>query len=704
MKISINTPLNNSTTLNTPPRSPISYLLHAIPLLWSDARSAGWLTITLTILLSLNATAQNIGINTATPDASSIMDITANNRGLLIPRVALTAVNLAAPVTSPALSLLVFNTNTIVGANGVKPGYYYWDATKWVGIGTGSAWDLLGNAGTSAGTNFIGTVDAQDIVFKTNGLENARILNTNGNVGIGTTTPVRTLDVNGSGVNIFSTGINTVIDMQVTSSHLYRTQADGNGYSIYDITAFPFVPRIAFSNNGNVAINSGVPANNTLEITHGTAGNSGLRFSNLPNVGVLSTNASGDVVPNTTPNPANALFWGLTGNSGTSAGTNFIGTTDAQSLVFKTNGVENMRILNTNGNVGIGTIAPTAQLNLVSELLTNRGISISQYSNAANVGASLRFQFGRGTALSPLNVQGGDILGSLIFMGYNGTSFAPNSTPSGIQSIATENFTAAANGSNLIFNTVNNSTTLGTEKMRISENGNVGIGTNAPGAKLDVAGVVLFANNKGSLSYFNPVGYDQTEVAAIGVSTSLSLVTNGVSKLNITPMGNVGIGTTTPTSKLAIVGDIQIIDGTEGLGKVLTSDATGKGSWVAPAYKYPNTFANGNTATVFSVPSPSGGFVITSAPLVITKAGVYKIKGNAPISMTTGPGNFFYGALEDAGNTRAYEIIDDRAINTVINTIEYLPIGTYHFKIWTFGSSTITVNGINLLAEALFLE
>jgi len=45
--------------------------------------------------------------------------------------------------------------------------------------------------------------------------------------------------------------------------------------------------------------------------------------------------------------------------------------------------------------------------------------------------------------------------------------------------------------------------------------------------------------------------------------------------------GNVGIGTTTPTAKLHVNGTIKITDGTQGAGKVLTSDASGKGTWQA---------------------------------------------------------------------------------------------------------------------------
>jgi trimeric autotransporter adhesin len=56
--------------------------------------------------------------------------------------------------------------------------------------------------------------------------------------------------------------------------------------------------------------------------------------------------------------------WNLKGNTGTTPGTHFIGTTDPQSLVFKSNGSEGMR-LNTSGNIGIGTPSPNARLNIM---------------------------------------------------------------------------------------------------------------------------------------------------------------------------------------------------------------------------------------------------------------------------------------------------------------------------------------------------
>lgn len=43
--------------------------------------------------------------------------------------------------------------------------------------------------------------------------------------------------------------------------------------------------------------------------------------------------------------------------------------------------------------------------------------------------------------------------------------------------------------------------------------------------------------------------------------------------------GRVGIGTSTPSEKLSVVGSVSIVDGTQGLGKVLTSDNGGRASW-----------------------------------------------------------------------------------------------------------------------------
>jgi hypothetical protein len=131
------------------------------------------LLLSVGILLSLNAVAQNVGINAtgAAPVTSAALDVDMANKGILIPRVALTTTTAFAPVTGTATtSLLVYNSATAgTFPTNVTPGYYYWNGTAWVRlINSGTAWELLGNAGTVTGTNFLGTLDAVGLEFRTN--------------------------------------------------------------------------------------------------------------------------------------------------------------------------------------------------------------------------------------------------------------------------------------------------------------------------------------------------------------------------------------------------------------------------------------------------------------------------------------------------------------------------------------------------------
>lgn len=85
-------------------------------------------------LSTLSIKAQNVGINAtgSAPDASAGLDIDFDNKGLLVPRVALTASNSESPITSPTTSLLIYNTATSGTAPyNVYPGYYFWNGAAW---------------------------------------------------------------------------------------------------------------------------------------------------------------------------------------------------------------------------------------------------------------------------------------------------------------------------------------------------------------------------------------------------------------------------------------------------------------------------------------------------------------------------------------------------------------------------------------------
>ena len=76
-----------------------------------------------------------VGIGTPTPNASAMLDITATDKGVLIPRIALT--DASTPLAGAAThenSLLVYNTATVSGGvegKEVKPGFYYWFNGSW---------------------------------------------------------------------------------------------------------------------------------------------------------------------------------------------------------------------------------------------------------------------------------------------------------------------------------------------------------------------------------------------------------------------------------------------------------------------------------------------------------------------------------------------------------------------------------------------
>ncbi|MCX6316432.1 MAG: DNRLRE domain-containing protein [Bacteroidetes bacterium] len=93
--------------------------------------------ITSTLLLSfyllfVQPVNAQVGIGTNTPDASSMLDLSSNTLGLLIPRVALTSATIAAPISSPATSLVIYNTATAgIPPNDLVPGFYYWNGSRW---------------------------------------------------------------------------------------------------------------------------------------------------------------------------------------------------------------------------------------------------------------------------------------------------------------------------------------------------------------------------------------------------------------------------------------------------------------------------------------------------------------------------------------------------------------------------------------------
>ena len=177
------------------------------------------------LLISFISKAQ-VGIGTVSPNASSMLDITASNKGLLIPRVSLTSTSDVTTIASPTTSLLVYNS-------GFAPnGYYYWNGTLWVQLATvnNTNWTITGNSGTSSATNFIGTTDDVDLVIRRNNIRsgfigNPAIASGNKNTSFGANS------LNAAGTGIRNTAIGTNVMPGNTTGQLNVSIGDQSMFS-----------------------------------------------------------------------------------------------------------------------------------------------------------------------------------------------------------------------------------------------------------------------------------------------------------------------------------------------------------------------------------------------------------------------------------------------------------------------------------------
>ena len=279
--------------------------------------------------------------------------------------------------------------------------------SKWILINSSipvNDWKINGNSNTFSSTNFIGTTNAEDVVIKTNSLERFRasasetILNEdsedvnfrvesddnanmlfveaeNNSVGIGTNTPRGALDITSS--------TNGVIFPRVllTSTAVSAPVVNPNGGGLSDGL---LVYNTNTSSSGNTAVSPGYYYWDTNKW-----------------IAMDGTNGKD---------------WSLEGNAGTNSASNFLGTIDNISLIFRTNNNERMRVVN-DGRVSVNNINPFG-----GDRFTVTGSSgeyaINSYASGAGVGVyaintgsgdttvSLNTGTGLGTYSSSANTHG----------------------------------------------------------------------------------------------------------------------------------------------------------------------------------------------------------------------------------------------------------------------------------------------------------
>lgn len=255
-----------------------------------------------------------------------------------------------------------------------------------------------------------------------------------------------------------------------------------------------------------------------------------------------------------------ATSWTAFGNFGVDG---YVNNRGAGSLLFFNNNAERMRI-DSSGNVGIGNLIPGSFNSFANQLVvgsgnTNQGITI--YTGSANSGS---LNFADGT------------VGADAYQGY-------------IQ------YNHSVNAMDFIVNYAGNTS----PRMRIDSDGDVGIGTTNPLAKLEVHGQSRFASSGSSAVLL--IDADATSTNGVDIQSSyyggagygpMKFTTSGQERMRITSGGFVGINTTSPSTHLTV--DTKQSNYTDGIDLV---NSTNWGYGTSINFRVPPT-SGGSLATV----------------------------------------------------------------------------------------------------------
>ena len=234
------------------------------------------------LTIQANAQQNNVGIGTNKPDESALLDLSSETKGFLTPRMTLSQ---RGTIKSPANGLMIYQTDFLSG-------FYFFDGKEWRSLsnitssnsttGTDGDWTIIGNAGTTPSTNFIGTTDNNALVFKVNG-RRAGYLGNNTNTYLGylaaETSPLGISNNTALGTFAFASGSgndNTAIGQGTLRPNTGEANVALGNFALANNTGGNYNMAIGSqaligntTGNGNVAI--GTSAFNSTNGSNGTA-------------------------------------------------------------------------------------------------------------------------------------------------------------------------------------------------------------------------------------------------------------------------------------------------------------------------------------------------------------------------------------------------------------------------------------------------
>tara|TARA_B110000285_G_scaffold66113_1_gene76005 strand:- start:140 stop:871 length:732 start_codon:yes stop_codon:yes gene_type:complete len=176
-----------------------------------------------------------IGIGTTSPDASSALDLTSINSGLLIPRMIESERD---AIQDPATGLMVYQTNN-------TPGFYFYDGSAWSALGGSSSDDTI------TLDNYKDYTDAVKVTNTTTGNVNTGVLTfsyfTTTNE-LGTNRGQFTLDTDGITPNFTGT-VDIIFNIELDTSNSARGSVGFRWY--HNSASGPWVRHAYIRNSGN---------------------------------------------------------------------------------------------------------------------------------------------------------------------------------------------------------------------------------------------------------------------------------------------------------------------------------------------------------------------------------------------------------------------------------------------------------------------